>query len=175
MRATFVVAVVLGTGLLICCTPRVRSGAPTLPVTAQGGEEIRISRGPCFGFCPVYTLAVTPAGRVDFKGERHTAVLGQRAHSVGRTAYEDVRGALAALRPETGIETEFACKVAVSDMSHLTLEWIAADGTRTALTYGMGCRDPEGAAIMQTVEKQLHKLEAAEWAAQKTWPGDTRG
>jgi len=175
MRAIFVAAVVLGTGLLICCTPRVQSGAPTLPATAQRGEEIRISRGPCFGFCPVYTLAVTPAGRVDFKGERHTAVLGQRAHSVGRAKYEDMRRALAPLRPETGVETEFVCKVAVSDMSQLTLEWIAADGMRTALTYGMGCRDPEGAAIMRTVEEQLRKLEVAEWAAQKTWPGDTRG
>ncbi|WP_235037730.1 MULTISPECIES: DUF6438 domain-containing protein [unclassified Novosphingobium] len=175
MRAIFFVAIVLGTGLLICCTPRVQSGAPTPPVAAQGGEEIRISRGPCFGFCPVYTLAVTPAGRVDFNGERHTAVLGQRAHSVGRRTYKEVRRALAPLRPETGSETEFACKVAVSDMSRVTLEWIAADGTRTALNYDMGCRDPEGSAIMRTVEEQLRKLEVEEWAAQKTWPGDTRG
>ena len=146
-------------------------GAPTPPAL----EEIRISRGPCFGFCPVYTLAVTPAGRVDFKGERHTAVLGPRAHSAGRDAYEAVRSALAPLRPETGSERQSECKVAVSDMSTLTLEWIAADGTRTALSHGMGCRDPEGAGISRTIEEQLRTLQVEAWAAQKTWPGDTRG
>ncbi len=177
MRGTQILAVVLGTGLLICCTPRVQSGAPTPPAPPAEAalEEIRISRGPCFGFCPVYSLAVTPGGRVDFKGERHTAVLGARSRPAGREAYEHMRSALAPLRPRTGEAAEFACNVAVSDMSSLTLEWIAVDGTRTALAYGMGCRDPEGAAIVHTVEEQLHLLGADEWAAQKTWPGDTRG
>jgi hypothetical protein len=172
MRAIFLAVVVLGTGLLICCTPRVQSGA--LPSPAR--EEIRLSRGPCFGFCPVYTLAVTPAGRVDFKGERHTAVLGSRSHSVGRAAYDEVRRALAPVRPPTGSEHALACTAgAPTDMSSLTIEWIAANGMRTALTYRMGCRDPEGTHLERMVEKQLRRLGAEGWAAQKTWPGDTRG
>lgn len=172
MRGLFLSAVVLGTGLLICCTPRVQSGA--LPTPAS--EEIRISRGPCFGFCPVYALAVTPAGRVDFKGERHTAVLGPRSHSVGRAGYEDVRRAFAPVRPPTGSEQAFSCtSEAPTDMSSLTIEWIGATGTRTTLTYRMGCRDEAGTRIERTVNDQLRRLEADGWAAQKTWPGDTRG
>lgn len=172
MRGYTLFAIALGTGLLSCCTPRVQSGA--LPTPAK--EEIRLSRGPCFGFCPVYTLAVTPAGRVDFKGERHTVVLGPRSHTVGRAGYEDVRRALAPMRPATGSETAFACASEMpTDTASLTIEWIEADGGRTALTYRLGCRDEAGAAIERTVEEQLRRLEADTWATQKTWPGDTRG
>lgn len=172
MRGFTLFAIVLGTGLLSCCTPRVQSGA--LP--APAAEEIRLSRGPCFGFCPVYSVAVTPAGRVDFKGERHTAVLGARSHTVGRTGYEDVRSALAPVRPKTSGESTFSCvSGAPTDMSSLTIEWIAANGGRTAFTYRMGCRDEAGREIERKVEEQLRRLEADAWAAQKTWPGDTRG
>lgn len=173
MRGLTLSAIALGTGLLLCCTPRVQPGA--LPPSTAPSEEIRISRGPCFGFCPVYSVAVTPAGRVEFEGERHTAVLGPRGHSVGREVYGEVRSALAPLRPETGTERKVPCPAAATDMSVLTVEWIAADGTRTALRHHMGCRDPQGAALEQTVEDQLRRLEVDEWAAQQTWPGDTRG
>lgn len=175
MRGFTLSAIVLGTGLLLCCTPRMQPGAQQPPLSVRPGEEIRLSRGPCFGFCPVYTLAVTPAGRVDFEGKRHTAVLGPRSHSVGRGVYREVRRALAPLRPATGSQREAPCPAAATDMAVLTIEWIAADGTRTALTHRMGCRDPAGAAIERTVEDQLRRLEVDAWAAQKTWPGDTRG
>jgi len=173
MRGPLLCGIVLGAGLLLSCAPRVRPGAAASP--APAGEELRISRGPCFGFCPVYKVAVTPAGRVDFTGERHTAVLGQRAHSVGRATYEDVRRTLAPMRPQTGEERAHACTEAATDMSSVTVEWIGADGRRTALTYNMGCRSPEGSAMARTVEQQLGRLGVEEWTAQKTWPGDSRG
>ncbi|WP_237449726.1 DUF6438 domain-containing protein [Novosphingobium silvae] len=172
MRALTLCAIVLGTGLLLCCTPRMQPGAIG---QARPREEIRISRGPCFGFCPVYRIAVTPAGRVDFEGERHTAVLGPRSHSAGRDAYEAVRRALAPVRPATGTERAVPCPGAATDMSSLTVEWISADGTRTALTHRMGCRDAGAAQVERTVDEQLRRLGVDGWAAQKTWPGDTRG
>lgn len=174
MRAIARFAIVLGAGLLLCCAPRARPGAH--PPVAPLSEEIRISRGPCFGFCPVYTLAVTPAGRVDFDGVRHTAVLGPRARPVGRTGYEDVRRAFAPMRPATAGEHTASCPGgAPSDMASLTVAWIGADGTRTALSQSMGCRDPAAAAFVHTVDEQLRRLKVDGWAAQKTWPGDTRG
>lgn len=165
--------IVLGAGLLIGCTPRVQQ--PGVPSPAPAGEEIRISRGPCFGFCPVYTVAVTPAGRVDFKGERHTAVLGERAHSVGPAVYGKVREALQPLRPGSATEQDFVCSVQATDMARLTVEWVSANGTRTAFHYDTGCRDEEGARIARTIEEQVRRLEVDGWATQKTWPGDTRG
>lgn len=139
-------------------------------------EEIRISRGPCFGFCPVYSVAVTPSGNVAFKGERHTEVLGERTHAVGRQGYADVRQALQALRPVTGAEQAYECKSPVpTDMASYSIEWIAADGTRTALTYNTGCRDPEAQQIGETITRQVERLGAEGWAAQKTRPGANRG
>ena len=46
----------------------------TPPETASqpAAETIAVSVGPCFGFCPVYKVAVSPAGMVTFTGERHT-------------------------------------------------------------------------------------------------------
>ncbi|PNU04423.1 DUF6438 domain-containing protein [Novosphingobium guangzhouense] len=172
MRGPLLCGIVLGAGLLSSCAPRVQPGVSS---PAPAGEELRISRGPCFGFCPVYSVSVTPAGRVDFTGKRHTAVIGPRAHSISRATYEQVRRALAALRPHTGEQATHACSEAATDMSSITVEWIGADGARTSLTYNMGCRSPEGSAMARTVDEQLGRLGVTDWAAQKTWPGDSRG
>jgi len=171
MRGLFLLAIMLGTGLLLCCAPRVQSGANS----PEAGEELRLTRGPCFGFCPVYTVAVTPAGRVDFRGERHTTVLGPRSHSAGRAAYEEVRRALAPLRPASGREKVYPCSAAATDMSLITLEWISSGGQRTALTYRMGCRDEGGRKLEEAVDAALLRLGVRDWAAQKTLPGVPRG
>lgn len=173
-RGPLLCAIVLGAGLLTNCTPRVQSGAPSLP-GKPAREEIRISRGACFGFCPVYSLSVTPGGRLDFTGERHTAVIGPRSRSVGAGGYEALRKAFASWRPKTGTAQDFVCEAPATDMSHITIEWISASGHRTALNYNMGCRSPRGMKIARTVEEQLKVLQVEAWAAQKTWPGDTRG
>lgn len=175
-RATLIAGLVMGTGLLLCCAPRMHSprmqpGAPR----SGSGEEIRISRGPCFGFCPVYTIAVTPAGRVDFEGKRHTAVLGPRSHTVGRSAYARVRRALGPYRPATGLETELPCPAAATDMAMITIEWISASGVRTALRYRLGCTSAQAKELETLMETQLQHLGVDGWARQQTWPGDTRG
>lgn len=170
-RGPLLCTLVLGAALLSNCTPRVQPGAPSLPA----GEEIRISRGPCFGFCPVYSVAVAPGGQVQFKGERHTAVLGPRSRSVGPAAYEAVRESLAPLRPASGTTENLECDAAATDMSQVTVEWVSASGQRTSLSYNMGCRSEKGLDISRSVEAQLQTLGVDGWAAQKTWPGATRG
>lgn len=170
-RGLFLLAVILGAGLLLCCAPRVQPGT----ASSEAGEEIRVSRGPCFGFCPVYSVAVTPAGRVDFTGDRHTEVLGPRSHSVGREAYETVRGRLARLRPATGRTEALPCPVAQTDTALVTVEWIAAGGARTALTWRMGCPSAAGEDMERLLDDQLLLLGVDRWAAQRTWPGVPRG
>ncbi|MEE4451147.1 DUF6438 domain-containing protein [Novosphingobium resinovorum] len=172
MRGPLLSVIVLGAGLLISCTPRVQPGVSS---PALAGEEIRISRGPCFGFCPIYTVAVTPGGLVGFSGKRHTAVIGERARAAGPAGYEGLRKALAPLRPDTGTERALPCTLQATDMSQFTAEWVAADGTRTALTWNLGCRGKAATRLGRTVEEQLRQLGVDGWAAQKTWPGDTRG
>lgn len=176
-RGPLLCAIVLGAALLSNCTPRVQPGAPSLPPapSVADAEEIRISRGPCFGFCPVYSIAVAPGGQVQFTGERHTTVIGTRSRTVGPAGYEAVRKSLAPLRPASGTRQDYACDAAATDMSQVTVEWVSAAGARTAFSYNMGCRSPKGLDINRTVEEQLQKLDGEGWAAQKTWPGATRG
>lgn len=161
---------VVGAGLLAGCLP---SGHGE-NVRARG-EAISISRGPCFGFCPVYEVAISPGGSVDFEGKRHTAVLGTRSQTVGRTAYQKVRRSLAPLRPATGRDQEFPCLAQPTDMSLFTIEWMSAHGTRTVLRYRMGCRDEAATAVERLIEEQLQTLGVNEWAEQRTWPGVGRG
>lgn len=162
----------LAAGLAAGCTPThtASTGAP------PAGEEIRLSHGACFGFCPVYTVAVTPSGNVTFNGERHTAELGERARTVGPAKYEALRTALADLRPASGTQETFDCPVAMpTDTSALTIEWIGAGGERTSLTYRTGCRAPEGQKIQDAFDAQIEALGVAGWAAQTTRPGASRG
>lgn len=162
----FMLAVaVVGAGLLAGCVPIDRGES-----TAPRGEAISISRGPCFGFCPVYDVAVSPGGRVDFEGKRHTVVLGTRSQSAGKAAYQKVRRGLAPLRPATGGDEEFQCTAQPTDMSLFTIEWTSVHGTRTVLRYRMGCRDEAAANIEQLIEEQLQTLGVKDWASQKTWP-----
>lgn len=166
----FMLAVaVVGAGLLAGCVPIDRGES-----TAPRGEAIAISRGPCFGFCPVYDVAVSPGGRVDFEGKRNTVVLGTRSRSAGKAAYRKVSRSLAPLRPATGQDVEFQCTAQPTDMSLFTIEWTSAHGARTVLRYQMGCRDEAAANIEQLIGEQLQTLSVKDWADQKTRPGGGR-
>lgn len=39
--------------------------------------EVRLSRGPCFGRCPIYSVAIDARGGVTFSGVRFVAALGE--------------------------------------------------------------------------------------------------
>lgn len=127
------------------------------------GEAITLSRGPCFGFCPVYQVSVSPGGRVDFEGIRHTSVIGPRSRSAGKDAYRKVRHSLAELRPETGTSHEFPCPAGHTDTSLLTFEWVSPHGQRTIFRYRMGCPSPHGVRIEKLLAEQLGILQVTEW------------
>jgi hypothetical protein len=163
MRGRIALASAIGAGLLTYWVADVQPGAPRLPA----GEEIRISREPCGESCPAYTLAVTPAGRLDFNGVRHTAVQGSRSRTVGRAAYERLRLALAPLRPGTGGERVLRCDAAGDDPAQVTIEWLSARGGRTALRYRLDCREPAEVQLEHTVQSLLEGLQVEGWAAAK--------
>jgi len=138
-------------------------------------EEIVISRGPCFGFCPVYTVNVTPGGQVNFEGARHTALVGQRTSAVSRRVYENVRREVEVIRPPTGTTRDWHCDRRPTDTSNFTIEWKSADGVQTSLRYAVGCDSAEGRMIERLIERQLQRLGVAEWAKQTTREGASRG
>lgn len=162
--------VLAGAAFLGGCTLLRSAEAP-----AAQGEQIVISMGPCFGFCPVYMVSLSPDGLVRFDGLRHTAVTGPQTRTVPRSTYEEVRLAIAPLRPSTGAEREWPCPQRPTDTSQLTLEWLDDQGHRTVLRYGKGCPTADGEMIERLVDHQLEVLGVAEWARQETRPGVPRG
>ncbi|WP_312491323.1 DUF6438 domain-containing protein, partial [Sphingomonas sp.] len=93
------------------------TGRAGRPATSTPGETVRVAVGPCFGFCPVYSVSVAPDGAVHFVGERHTAVLGARTTRVPAPVPSALVRDLARYRPATGDDVPVACTAAVSDTS----------------------------------------------------------
>jgi hypothetical protein len=63
----------------------------------------------------------------------------------------------------------------MTDTALVTIEWIAANGARTALSYRMGCREPAGVDFERSLNEQLVRLGVDRWAVQRRWPGAPRG
>lgn len=153
------------------CAGSLNGSAPPHPA----GETISISRGPCFGFCPVYTLSVTPQGLATFDGTRHTAVLGVHSREDGAAAYTAVAKALAPFKPRLGTTAETRCGTQISDQPHIQVRWTASDGSATVLNHDKGCRSAENEALGSVLERVPSQLGVDIWSAQLTRPGVPRG
>jgi hypothetical protein len=160
-------ALTLTTALSACAL--VPAEAPT------EAETISYSVGPCFGFCPVYTISVMPDGHLTFDGERHTATLGKQEKDSNVQAYRTVANALAAYRPATGTTADTVCESRMSDQQHYRIVWTAIDGTETVLQHDRGCRSAKNDQLNKTMETLPDKLGIANWTKQTTRPGVGRG
>ena len=58
---------------LAACSRRESSPA----AAPETGPAVTLERTPCFGTCPVYTVAISRAGEVTFNGKHHVADTGQ--------------------------------------------------------------------------------------------------
>jgi hypothetical protein len=142
---------------------------------AVATDDIKVSVGPCFGFCPVYEVTVSADGTIAFEGVRHTAVLGERRRRTGAGTYRALETALAAYRPARGTTANVECDAAISDTSPYKIEWIEPDGTRTVATHQSRCPSGPGHELDQVLGKIPDQLGIAPWARQTTRPGEGRG
>jgi hypothetical protein len=147
----------------------------TAATPPAASDTIAISVGPCFGFCPVYTVTVTPGGTITFEGERHTAVLGKRSREGGPASYQALAAALAHDRPATGTQAQTTCEQRISDQVHYDITWTAPDGTVTRLGHDRGCRSAANEALGAALQAMPDQLGIAPWAHQLTRPGASRG
>ncbi|MEG3089532.1 DUF6438 domain-containing protein [Sphingomonas sp. PB4P5] len=144
--------------------------APTAPA-----ETISWSIGPCFGFCPVYSVAVSSRGAVTFDGERHTATLGRQERQLSQAAYRAVAASLANYRPARGTTQQTVCEQQISDQSLTRISWTAADGSVTTLEHNKGCRSARNTALEAVIGKLPAMLGIEPWTRQTTRPGVSRG
>lgn len=148
--------------------------APSAPPSG-GVETVSWSVGPCFGFCPVYTVEIEPNGSVAFDGDRNTAALGRHVRPVTPAARQTAVIALAPFRPTTGTAAQTTCDQRISDQSTTKLVWRAPDGTVTSLTHDKGCRSARNAELESALRALPATLGIEEWTQQTTRPGASRG
>jgi hypothetical protein len=155
-----------------CASVQTPPGAPPAPPSA---ETIAVSVGPCFGFCPVYTVSVTPNGGVRFTGERHTAVLGERERVVSPALYRSLAADLAAFRPASGTTAQVPCDAQISDTSSYTVTWTNPTGSTTTAQHQGHCPSGTGQALDALLRDLPERLGIAAWAKQTSRPGASRG
>lgn len=166
MIPTILTAIALG-----ACTPATDRPGPV----AATGDQILISVGPCFGFCPVYDVSIAPDGSVAYDGKRHTELLGAHTRSAGKSAYDGLARDLAPYRPASGLTERVACEAAISDTSSYSITWIDAAGTKSTATHSRGCSGGPGQALDKLLETVPARLGIDAWAKQVTRPGTSRG
>lgn len=156
---------------LMGCVAATQTGG----ATAQVVGPVTISVGPCFGFCPVYKVTVSPDGTINFVGERHTAVLGARRRNGGAATYRGLIAELSTFRPAAGTKVQIACDAVVSDTPGYTITWNDPDVRETIATHQGGCSGGAGQQLDTVLRKLPDRLGIAAWMQQVRRPGVSRG
>ena len=156
--------------LVAACSPR-EPGPAASPAGEPGGSvdapAITLERTPCFGTCPVYTVAISRSGRVSFTGKHHVAQPGEATATIPA---ERVDSLLAEL--ETGGYFGFAdayvmdspaCGMYATDSPTVITSATRGDKTKT-IRHDRGCSAaPPG---LSRLEQRIDEV-----AGTGTWTG----
>jgi hypothetical protein len=153
--------------LSIACAPHPGSGAGD---ERAGGESpdspvITLERTACFGRCPVYTLAVSADGTVQYEGKAHVAHLGVASAQVEPSR---IRALLSELEQagyfsfaERYLASEPACGRYVTD-SPSVITSVQLQGRIRRIVHDYGCGNAPGA--LTVLEQRIDDvLGSARW------------
>ena len=122
---------------------------PTPPPAAKP-LSITYATGPCFGFCPVYTVTVSADGTGRFNGALNTSAKGPRDFKVSPAQFKAFADALAPWRPVGDRRIapgEPGCKQPATDLPSVTVDWKGAGPAGSLyFYYGCGREAPKGMA-----------------------------
>lgn len=122
---------------------------------APTADTISFSAGPCFGFCPSYTVKVEPNGSAVLVPERNISVPGETRFTVTTAQYRRLRDGFAAFRPATGKEKRIGpgenCERAATDLPEYAIVWKRAGQDDTKLDFHGGCFDPRYARLRAAI------------------------
>jgi len=147
----------LGAVLLIACGPAQNGGVDTAnPPAAVVSSDSRVTmeRGPCYGACPVYSVAIAADGTVTFDGERHVEATGTSTQRIEPAAAAELLRSLDAdgffELADRYVYKEAACGLYHTDAPVVTLT-LVLDGRTKTVQHDQGCRDaPESLGRMQS-------------------------
>jgi Domain of unknown function (DUF6438) len=131
---------------------------------ANGLQSITIDQGPCYGFCPVYDITVTPDDRFVLNGIQHTRNDGRSSGTLADGAFDQIAASFADVGfrtlPENltyGAPDRVCPGPQVSDMPYFEFTGVYADMTKTVRWY-QGCHY-EGMRELLTVVHDAIDLE----------------
>lgn len=139
---------------LVACAPRSsaappaerRTGTDTVPEHA-----VVLERTPCFGSCPVYTVAVSPAGLVSYQGRAHVQRLGSATASISRARVDSLLYQLDRAGfftfADRYLPSEPTCGRYVTDAPS-TITTVNYQGRSKTIRHDYGCGNAPGALVV---------------------------
>jgi hypothetical protein len=139
--------------------------APPVPstghaqVVADSGIHITLERGPCFGTCPVYLVAVEGSGHVLFQGRRFVADTGVSTAAVPPSRVDSLVAELTARGyfdyADRYLPGEPGCEQATTDSPSVTTE-VRARGRSKRIEHYHGCGDVP--AALDSLEARIDEV-----------------
>ena len=143
--------------------PALAGGAETL--NQASAFEVSLTRAPCFGFCPAYTVRVDGAGRVRWQGDRFVERIGPALTVVDANTVQRLRRAVRAANVFT-LEDEYLA-MPVTDLPYMTIE--VRDGARRK-TIRSYAGDPNLPDVLVKLAEQIDReLSTSRWIGRKTF------
>ncbi|WP_417488942.1 DUF6438 domain-containing protein [Maricaulis sp.] len=146
--------------LSACATTRPGTG-PTGPgSTGPAWTEIEIAEGACYGFCPIYTITVTPDDRYTLNGERFTRHDGQTSGRLEAGSFQRLAAILqahdaAALPADITMNNPAACgRTMMSDLPDFRLGLTGPAGRQDIVWYP-GCADSPYREALSQIRDQV--------------------
>jgi hypothetical protein len=142
--------------------------SPSDQAASAQPASIGYSVGPCFGFCPVYSVEADASGEVTFIGEQNTAQSGEKVGRIDTSDYRKAVEALAPFRPAEGTTADVECGMRATDQQQYRITWQGvSDGPETVLNYYSGCRSQEAQRLRAVLNGLPATLGIADWAKAK--------
>ncbi|WP_135210948.1 DUF6438 domain-containing protein [Vitreimonas flagellata] len=123
------------------------STAPAPNPESAGPFEISMTRTPCFGFCPDYTVTISGDGGVLYEGRRFVNVVGEQRAQISPAEVQALLARFDAIGFDN-LENEY--RAGVTDLPSTTIQLIRNGRSKSVLDYGgTGAGMPESVRELQ--------------------------
>src|SRR5690606_17692447 len=109
------------------------SAGPAPNSENAGPVEISMTRTPCFGFCPDYTVTISGYGHVVYEGRRFVNVVGRAEAHIAPAQVQELLARFDAIGFD---ELHNAYRAGVTDLPSTTIPLIRDGRSKSVLDYG---------------------------------------